>query len=327
MRIALLTIWHERNYGAEMQAYATIRALEELGHEVKLIDIRLSDISKPSLKGRIAKYIEPFTPAEKKFQLFWKQNIKTTVRYRSAIQLQANPPKADMYIVGSDQVWNPEIAKSLTPIFFLNFGGDNVIRASYASSFGTNQWNGSVELTELVRKQLGKFKAVSCREKTGCVLLKSDFNVESQNVLDPTLLHCNYEELIGVRECKNTLAFYPLAMDADLEEYTKSLSERLGLQWVNVNKKQYLLRNIVWQRNSIEEWISAIASASLVVTRSFHGLAFSIIYHRQFIVVNNTNRSSRLTDLLSSLGLEDRFFKTIEEVEKPGKALGTENRL
>lgn len=315
MRIALLTIWHERNFGAEMQAYATIRALRQLGHEVEIIDIRLSDAKKYSVRGKIGRCIEYFSPAERKFQRFWKRYIPKTCRYHSIAELRAKPPKADVYMVGSDQVWNPQITRELAPIFFLDFGSTGVERGSYASSFGTNSWVGNKSITELARQQFEKFKSVSCREQTGCSILKEIFNVDAQCVLDPTLLHEEYSELIGKVDGKESLVFYPLSYDAELEAYTKKLAKRLHLEWVDANSKKYLIGRVIWQRNSIEQWISAIATAKLVITRSFHGVAFSLIYRRQFVVINDSDRSSRITDLLSQLGLYDRCFKTVEEME------------
>lgn len=319
MKIALLTIWHERNYGAEMQTYATIRALTEIGHQVEVIDIRLSDVSNPSIKGRIGLCIEYFSPAEKKFQNFWKRHIKKTQRYHSIEELQANPPIADVYLVGSDQVWNPILTKSLAPAFFLKFGKNDINRVSYASSFGSNTWTGDFELTKIAQEQLKKFKYVSCRETSGVKLLKDTFNIDAKQVLDPTLLHKDYSELIGIPKERNTLVYYPLSPFPEIERFCKEMAKALGKEYVNCNEKKYLIGKVVWQRPGIEEWVKSIAEASLVITPSFHGLAFSLIYHRQFIIVQNPNGgkvSSRITNLLESLGLSDRFFSSIEDVLK-----------
>ncbi len=319
MKIGLITIWHERNYGAEMQAYATIRALQELGHHVEMIDLRLSSINmiKLSLKGHIASLLSNISPAERNFQKFWEKYIPCTRQYQSLEDLQNDPPKVDCYIVGSDQVWNPDIVKSLLKAYLLDFGLNDIKRISYASSIGKNEWDFSEDLTEYVKKQLHSFTAISCREQTGCDILTNTFGVNSTNVVDPTLLHDDYCELIGDTSERRTLAFYPLYFDLELENYSQKLAKFLNLKWVNANDKKHILRGkLLWQRNSIEKWIESIATSQLVITRSFHGLAFSLIYHRQFIIINNSNRSSRLKDLLEQLGLRHRLFTSIEEVEK-----------
>lgn len=313
MKIALFTIWHEKNYGAEMQAYATIRALSELGHDVTIVDFRLSDVKPMSLKGKVVSLIEHISPCNREFEAFWARYFSKRVRYTSIEKLRADCPKSDLYLVGSDQTWNVDITKAMFPIFLLDFGNKDTKRAAYASSFGKNTWEESAKLTEIATQAFSNFDFLSCREKTGCDILQQVFGVNAINVIDPTLLHSNYREIIGDVEEKNILTYYPLDTDPELEIYAKKIAYMLNLIPVNVNNKK-CLGKVVWKRTSIEDWIRSIASAKLVVTRSFHGLAFSLIYNRQFVVVNNSNRSSRLADLLASLGLENRMFKSMEEM-------------
>lgn len=305
------------NYGAEMQTYATVRALTKLGHDVTIIDLRLSDIANKSIKGQIAKIVQTFSPNNRHFNKFWNTYFPKTKRYQSLDLLRRNPPLADMYLVGSDQTWNPDIMKSLLPASVLDFGDENALRASYASSFGINVWNFSHELTEIVRNGLYKFNNISCRELTGCDILKQVFNRDAINVLDPTLLHSEYREIVGDIKETPTLAFYPLSLeDKELAIYAKQLAEKLHLKVVNVNEYRTLVGCIVWERTLIKDWISNIASAQFVLTRSFHGLAFSIIYKRQFAIVINNNKSSRIKDLLTDLGLQNRLFTDLESCMK-----------
>jgi len=316
MKIALLTIWHVKNYGAEMQAYATVKTLGALGHDVTIIDFRLSDRCTVSLKQRIALAIINLTIAQYKFRKFWKRYFpKTTIRYRNLRELRDNPPQADMYLVGSDQVWNEEITLEKAPAFFLDFGKDDIIRASYASSIGTGVWGGSLELTEIAKKQLKKFKAVSCREKSGTEIIKKVFEIKATTVLDPTLLHIDYSELTGVIKQQNTLVFYPLNRDDQMEEFCKDLSHELNMNFKNINNPSRITRAITWNRLSVGEWLKSIAEASFVVTPSFHGLTFCLTFRKQFIIIKNSingNRHYRITDLLKELDLEDRFFDCIE---------------
>ena len=317
MKIALLTIWHVKNYGAEMQAYATIKALCALGHDVSIIDFRLSDSKNDSLKKMIASLIINLTLEQWKFRKFWKLYFPmATLRYRSLKELQDNPPYADMYLVGSDQVWNEEITKEKAAAFFLDFGKENVIRASYASSIGTNVWNGSCELTEIASKQLKKFKSISCREKSGTEILKMIFGLKSIKVLDPTLLHTDYSELTGTIIQQNKLVYYPLIKDDKIEMFCKELSNELRMIFENINKASRLTRSIIWNRPNIQKWLNSIAESSFVVTPSFHGLSFSLIFHKQFLIIKNTinkDRHCRITDLLKELGLENRFFENVED--------------
>ena len=187
MRIALLTIWHSSNYGAEFQAYATVRKLMEMGHEVQVIDFRLQERRKrTSLVGKLLDFLHGCSPVSVKFKRFWKKYIPSTTYYNSIDELRINPPKADIYIVGSDQVWNPQITKTKAPAFFLDFAPNGAAMASYASSIGTDKWLGDAELTAIAQQQLVRFKGLSCREQQGCRILKEQFGVEAEFVLDPS---------------------------------------------------------------------------------------------------------------------------------------------
>lgn len=319
MKIALLTIWKEKNYGAEMQAYATIKALKQMGHSVVMINYLLGEQEHPTVKQRIIRFISSVCRDTKKFNRFWEKYIPTTCHYHTLSELKNNPPQADYYIIGSDQVWNPEITKDKAATYFLDFGDNQTKRISYASSFGTKEWNAPEELTEIAKKRLQSFSAVSCREADGVNILQNTFNINAVNVVDPTLLHDGYPELTGPITQRKTLAFYPLSPFPELESFCKELANDLGLKYHNINKKKYLVRRIVWDRPSIEDWVKSIAEADLVITPSFHGLAFSLIYQRQFIIIQSPkgqNRSSRITNLLTSLGLSNRFFMSIEDAKR-----------
>ena len=316
MKIALLTIWHEKNYGAELQAYATIKVLQSLGHEVEMVDIRLSDCSHPNIKGRIVSILSKFGPSHRKFCAFWEKYIPRTNRYKTLSDLQKNPPIVDVYMVGSDQVWNPDLTKDFSSLYFLDFGHENQKRVSYASSFGVSEW-AHPELREQIKKLLTRFSYVSCREQAGVELLKKEFNIKAENVIDPTLLLDSYIELTGKTLQRQTLVYYPLCNDPELEENAVKIAKQLGLKPVNNKATKNILNAIEWDRVSIEYWVKNIAEAQFVITRSFHGMVFSILHNKQFAIVEGVHgRSSRITSLLSLLGLSDRYFDSFESLIK-----------
>ena len=320
MNIALLTIWHVGNYGAELQAYATCRILEKLGHKVTIIDFRENESPNETLKGKLARYISSCTLTHFKFSRFWDKYFPNKTRhYHSYEELKTNPPEADLYLVGSDQVWNYKITTEKAEAFFLAFGNDEVKRASYASSFGMSEWKANEQLTSIAKRMLNKFTAVSCREASGLKILKEQFNIEATEVLDPTLL---FDEYFGLKNQNTTedgtLAYYPLSANNELEQFSIELAYELGLCPNNINRKVLLTNTIAWNRPSVEQWVKGIARASLVVTPSFHGLAFSLLFRKQFIIVNNNinqERKVRMTDLLDKLGLADRYFDSIERAK------------
>ena len=304
------------NYGAELQAYSTIKALKMLGHDVQMIDIRLSDSRDTNIKSIIAEFISSLGPARKKFEKFWRDNIPVTRRYHSIEQLRESPPEADVYLVGSDQVWNPDITGRFALLYFLNFGEEKIIRGSYASSFGTEMWY-SDHLSQEVRPLLDRFSFLGCRELTGVEIMKNTFNLNSTLTLDPTLLFDTYPELTGNISQKETLLFYPLSNDQELKKYAEGVADQLGLKLVNNKETHKLMNRFLWDRVSVEEWVRNIAEAQFVITRSFHGLVFSILYRKPFaIIANNNNRSTRVLNLLSQLGLSDRYYDNFDSCDK-----------
>ena len=145
-------------------------------------------------------------------------------------------------------------------------------------------------------------------------ILQDVFGVDAEQVLDPTLL-ISYKELVGDAVERNTLTYYPLSTDPELDMYARSIATDLGFEIVNANDCTKLLGKIEWDRPSIAEWIRSIATSKFVITRSFHGMVFSILHKRQFAVVASQNgRGTRLISLLKQLGLENRFYDSLEEM-------------
>lgn len=318
MRIALLTIWHCYNYGAELQTYATVRALKELGHDVVVIDYRLSP--RTSLNGllrKLSKALHYVAPVELKFHLFWHKYIPHTRYYGNIEDLTADPPKADLYLVGSDQVWNPQITGDRAPAFFLVFAPKEQALASYASSIGTDTWLGGKAITSIAKEQLDRFKGISCRESQGCQIIKETFGLSAAQVLDPTLLHQSYPELTGKIYKNNTLVYYQLSETPSLKAFAERKAAEMGLEFVDVNKQTRLTPTFGWNRRSVQQWIKAIAESKYVITHSFHGVAMCLLHHRQFVAIYTSgNRIARLQHLLCLVGLQDRLFTSIEDAQK-----------
>lgn len=321
MNIALLTIWHIGNYGAELQTYCTVKALEQLGHKVKVIRYDLKDNpfkTDYTLKQRIYGYISSLMPAHIKAYYFWKKHIPSTRKYNSCSDLVNLPPDADAYVVGSDQVWNTTITHNSAHLYFLCFGKEEVRRISYASSFGASKWLGDNEITNLASTQLKKFHAISCREQSGVKILKNIFGVDAECVLDPTLLVDSFSELTGNLVDNNTLVYYPLSPNPEVEKFCIQLSNEIGLEYKLANKRTFLRKSLIWNKPSVPEWLKCIGEAKFVITPSFHGLTTSIKQHRNFAVIITESlimqRSARIIDLLELLGLSNRLFTSVEEL-------------
>ena len=183
MKISILTFSKESNFGANLQCYALCKVLQGMGHQVDIIDIQL-----PKIKFSWYTTLLQI-PQDILFFLFRKKHLNYfTKKYKTADQLQKGQHKSDLYIVGSDQVWNPDITKRLAPlVYFFSFLPDDVRRISYAASFGKESWQ-SPTLTDKVKMLLHKFNAVGVREQTGVSICKDTFGIDARLVADPTLL-------------------------------------------------------------------------------------------------------------------------------------------
>lgn len=222
----------------------------------------------------------------------------------------------DCLMVGSDQVWNPQIARDKQEAYFLNFGNENIRRVSYASSFGIGEWpEDKNDLLPIIKQNLSRFKAISVREETGKHIIYNKFGLESEVVLDPTLLHRDYKELSGELSSNLQIICYLLYRSDKQLEKVKHLAECFGKKPRMISTIHYVKGFTYTYPPSIESWLRYIGGAEFVVTDSFHGLAFSLIFNKQFVVISpNNGRNSRLTDLLELVGLEHRHFFDDETV-------------
>lgn len=312
-KIGILTFHGESNYGAFLQTFALSETLKRLGCDVKIIDLKLPIISQGFIKN-IFKFVlvnqRVFSNARASFLTL------TTDHYFNSSELKAKLPAMDLFIVGSDQVWNEEITKGLRDTYFFDFLPDDKKRIAYAASFGTEEWLYNESDTEQIKILLNKFNAISVREKSAVQYCKDKFDLETLQVLDPTLLLNDYSKITGkdIPE-KNDLICFKFVVDNDFFEFSRKFGNisNKKVVFLNNNKPIKKVNSIYFP--TIKKWLKTIGGASLIITDSFHGLCFSILYKRQFIVIpGNKERFIRLNSLLELLGLTNRIFYSYEEV-------------
>ena len=203
MKICTITCHDVYNVGASLQAYALQTYLKSLGHDVRIIDDKPDYLSGHYRLDVVAnpKYDKPFVrqayllaklpgrlrilPRKKVFDDFTDKYLTLTKRYASEAELAAEPPEADVYFAGSDQIWNPLFQNGKDPAFYLDFVRQGV-RASYAASFAVDEF--PQELREVTAKYLSRLDGVSVREASGLAVLKSLGIENAQTVLDPVFL-------------------------------------------------------------------------------------------------------------------------------------------
>lgn len=313
MKIAILTFSKELNYGANLQCYALSRILEKMNHTVEIIDIQLSPI--PS--SLITTCFNYFT--EKLFSKFRQDYFPPfTKHYSSPDELKADSPEADLYIVGSDQVWNPNITQRLDPkIYFFNFLPNEAKRIAYAASFGVNEWKITGE-ENLYQNLLSKFSFIGVREESGIDICNNIFNLSAAKVLDPTLLLESYEDIMG--KCvntKNELIYFKFNRDSECESLCLELAKINGLRAVylanNRPKAGFKYRPFI----SVQQWLKSINQSKLVITDSFHCMVFCILLHKKFIVFPSfKGLEGRMLTLLKDLSLEACYCSNIKEFKE-----------
>lgn len=320
MKVGILTQHFFLNYGGIIQNYALQQVLIKLGHEPLTFehDTCYSRIwwllrtVKQVLKTRSLKNLPAYPTykgriGQKNFIKFVLKNIKS-VPVRDFTPSLTSKYDIDAYVVGSDQVWRP--AFNLGPRLgqmFLDFADDKVKKVSYAASFGTSEWEYDVRQTESCKKMAQRFDAISVREDSGINLCKEYFGIDAVHVLDPTLLLQKYDYLKVCNDVpisKPHVFVYSLVVSDKVMAVATDIAKETGLSLEIMEAG-----NKVKPDDSIEKWFAHFRDAEYIVTDSFHGMVFSIIFNKPFyIVMNASGGNSRYTSLLSILGLTDRII-------------------
>lgn len=233
------------------------------------------------------------------------------------------------FIVGSDQVWRGEYARLIEslPFFFLNFATQEQRQRSiaYAASFGSDEWEGTPEETAECARLLRDFKVVSVREHSGIRICREVFGVEAVQMPDPTLLleQEDYNHLIRNWRTKSTdtpfMAVYLLDETKEKKALTRTLSKEIGLHAQHLMPHPGAKRLMDRLPLSIPQWLRFMRDCECVLTDSFHGCVFSIIFNKPFICLGNESRgSARFDSLLGTFDLQGRLVTnpSPEELQK-----------
>ena len=355
MRIGIVTYWSSSdNYGQQLQCFALQKYLIGLGHDTYLI--KYMPTSHIPLWRRIARSIKyrllvssEQKEKDKKLKLICEKNnllncrrgfkefrdkyIKSTeIVYRNIKELRNNPPAADIYICGSDQVWNNSLKDPDTAGWFLDFGKPTVKRVSYAASIGRD-----IDSSEINRftKYLMNFNAISVREQKAYALCHQLGFDKSIIAIDPTLLlNSSDYDLIELDSNGTNVAGKPyvfiytlnirIAEEIYWDVFQKIIAKN-GLQIRSVSSSGYLparelLPDVQNEQATIPEWLSLIKHSEYVITTSFHGVVFCLLYHKPFYAVLLQNEYSkgndRIVSLLANVGLENRAIASTKDIEK-----------
>lgn len=347
MRIGIITYWQSYdNYGQLLQCFALQKYLTNLGHDVFLIRYDFANRKLPGNKWKRLVKIALVYPMVKRIFLhklhqaracqLAELNEKNRLRkfddfrkgfiissdlvYHSLEELQSNPPEADAYITGSDQVWSQLLSIRENEVFYLNFGKATVQRLSYAASFSMDEY--PQPLWGKLHDNLQRLNAISVREQVGVDICKN-VGINASLVVDPTLLleSSIYRKLSVKKHFEKYVYVYSLNIaSSDEINYPEILrfAHKNGAKVIVTPASGCLpglelFENAEYDYATIPNWIANIDNSVLTVTTSFHGIVFCLLLHTPFVYVplkgNLSKMNNRATNLLGRVGLESRILK------------------
>ncbi|MBR1483309.1 MAG: polysaccharide pyruvyl transferase family protein [Ruminococcus sp.] len=334
MKIGVITLHRVRNYGSSLQTLATQRFLEQNGCEAEIIDYYPERYTSRGLLKRLknksdtlarhpllllaARMIISVSYLRKKivFDKFLKRHLHCTAQtFRTEAELKAACPPADAYCTGSDQVWNSHWNEGVDAPFYLSFPDDSCYRFSFASSIGNVRLSG--EEAAAVTPMLAKYRHISVREDKGVEVIEA-LGLQAVQLLDPTLLFpaAQWKAFVSRRyRGKRYVVTYNLHHDKRIDDYANALAAKHGLSVFHIS---YNLHDIIRKGSlkwcpAIEDYLGLIHDAAYVVTDSFHATVFSVLFHKQLVVIYPEEASSRIRSILSLLQMQDRGFEELPD--------------
>lgn len=322
MKIRLMTFHTPKNYGAVLQAYSLFSYLKTKSEDVKVIDYNTEHLRSiypvvpmvKSARSFASVVVSSYTFLPKwrkfrKFEDFVENNLCLTKRYNSTKELYEAPPEADIIFTGSDQVFGPNRIEDERKAFYLDFVDESVKTASYAASFGVKHI--PEEKKEEITGYLKKFDYLSVREKSGVDIIKQCICCEPCEVLDPVFLNSakfwRKNAKVYKRGFDNYIFYYRLMNNKKSDRAAKDIAAKLGKKVVVMTdgrlsfKADKVLRDV-----GPQEFLYLMGNAEYIITDSFHGVAFSLIFEKQFAFVDfNESLQQRAMLLMQKLGISE----------------------
>ena len=312
--VGIVGWWYGKNYGSALTYYALHEVVEGLGYDTLMLEW-------PWRK-------KPFPPIQDNFvRKFAKKHYNMSAQYTFDEYPLLNN-HINQFLVGSDQLWNYWDSKDMGNYYMLDFVRDDRKKISYATSFGHPEYAAPKEVCQKQAEILKTFDAISVREDDGVKICREVFGVDATQVLDPVFLCPKGKYLDLMAEAKINfekpyLLAYILSPNKEKGEMLKKAADELGLDLLIIldgqtdleeNKKRLGIEN-VRQNVGIEDWLAYIYNASFVITDSFHGTCFSLIFEKQFICILNRARGiSRFETLSGHLALQNFIVNDISEI-------------
>jgi len=329
LKIKTITCHNVYNYGASLQEYALLAYLQNLGYHAETINYNpdyLSNhfnflaVSNPKFDNNFlirSLYLLLKLPGRLlslrrkcNFDKFSERYIcETTENFTSNQVLKDNIPEADVFICGSDQIWNSFFQNGKDPAFYLDFVPDDKLKVSYAASFATESIEEDVK--SFVSEKVKRLDFVSVRESSGVKILEDLGFTNIKHVLDPVFLldKKSWEEVASQEKIEKP---YILVYDADsnpsIKDFVLNISKKNNWDIITISDRiSYADKNL--SNKGPDVFLSLIKEASFVVSNSFHAVAFSLIFEKQFVVFNRAEQiNTRMNDLVDMLNIKETIL-------------------
>lgn len=340
-KVGIITMHKVLNSGSALQAWALFLKIEALGYDCRIIDYQYPNsyhsaqkyLVRNSISERFQllflrlKYLFLYRSKKQKerFKSFWKENWKKTKCYSTREMILNDPPIFDVYITGSDQVWNPKYTQG-DSVFMCGFiKGKKKI--SYASSF--SQSTIPDELKNHYRNYLKEYFAIGVRESSGAKLVNELTGKKAEVVCDPTLL-LEKRDYIRLAE-KSQISISEPYLLAYILNYAYNPFPKIQ-EVINKIAREKKLKVIYLHANSVDnyhlgcsitsagpcEFLNLFLKSSFIVTSSFHGTAFALNFEKPFysIVPSNSDMDNRIVSLLNLVNASERSVTIEEDLSK-----------
>ncbi len=330
VKVGVITFHSANNYGATLQAWALQKVLKDMGIDTGIINYHppiIDGLYDPmKLKVGLSRQVKKATLyirnrksliRYKKFHSFLKRNFNLIGDYTSYKELKSANFNLDAYITGSDQVWNPSHIGGFNPAYFLDFAKEGKKKISYAASIGTEYID--VRYKDKMKKSLETFTSISIRERSSKDAVESLVDKPVEVVLDPTLLlnKEDYDEIkVKSKIKKPYILLYSIEKNPELIAFANKISVALGLPILQRRPGHELINQLEpFYTADTGEFLGYVESAECVITNSFHGTVFSILYGKPFVSMLHSDTGSRTEDLLNELGLSSHLLHRLSDFD------------
>lgn len=344
-KVAIITRHAVSNYGSVLQAYALQKAISSLSYDSEIINyirndedyrniadtlVKKSSWNKNALTRIVYKSIQSpeYIKMGRAFEGYRSSLLNEgNKRYTSLDELKQNPPQADIYCTGSDQVWGAIGTDDIDGAYFLEFVPDNKKKISYAASFGKTDTN--AQNSKKIKEYLSSYDFLTVREKSAVDIVKN-FGINNvTQVLDPTLLLDKnaWSQLIKEDITDKYVLLYQLHSNPEMDSYAEEFANKAGLKLIRLTP---LFHRIFKSGKAVylpdlSAFLSYIKNAEYMITDSFHGTAFAINFNTQFIDILPNETKTRNQSILELTGLTDRILESYTDFSFIDKKIDFKN--